>query len=203
MGRDVVHFKCHSCGHCCTDVVCLPTPWDVVRIVRDTKRHPLEFLTFIQPDEITGVDKNDPTWLDVDGEKYMMALYRDAKGCFFLDKKTKRCTIYDSRPILCRLYPFKLNETREGDFKGFSLHKDVGCPKNRDGVVETEPLYELYLDDSVHHRDYDGLVDAFNEKEYEGKKPEDFLDLFIEVKTKKVVKPRRVEKKKAVRAKGR
>lgn len=185
MGRHTVNFKCHSCGHCCTDVVCLPTPWDVIRIVREERVHPREFLDFIQPDEIRGVAKNDPTWLDVRGEKYMMALKRGPKGCFFLNKRTRKCTIYESRPILCRLYPFKLHESRDGEFRGFSLHTDVGCPKNRDGVVETEPMYALYLDDRDHHRDYDDLVAHFNAKDYPGKKPEDFLDLFITVKAAK------------------
>ncbi|MBI2424001.1 MAG: YkgJ family cysteine cluster protein [Candidatus Hydrogenedentes bacterium] len=184
MGRDSVQFQCHHCGHCCTEVVCLPTPWDVVRIVRDTGFNPYDFLEFLTPDEITGVDEGDPSWLSVGGERYMMALRRDAKGCFFLDKKTRYCSIYESRPILCRLYPFKLEETRDGAFKGFSLHTDVGCPRNRDGKVETAPLYALYLEDSGHHSDYDDLVEVFNRDAYSGKKPEDFIELFVEVPKK-------------------
>ena len=109
-----------------------------------------------------------------------MALKRGKKGCHFLDKKTRYCSIYESRPILCRLYPFKLDEFRDGSFKGFSLHKDVGCPKHRDGKVDTIPLYELYLDDSIHQRDYNDLVEVFNSRDYEGKAPEDFIKMFVE-----------------------
>ncbi len=185
MGRYTVNFRCHSCGHCCTDVICLPTPWDVIRMARETGKNPYRFLEFITPDDIDGVEKNDPTWLKVKNKRYMMALKRSAQGCHFLDKQTKRCTIYESRPLLCRLYPFKLEETRDGEFKGFSLHKDVGCPKNRDGVMDTEPLYEIYKEDAEHHEDYDALVAAFNGRDYPGKKPEDFIATFITIRQAK------------------
>jgi Fe-S-cluster containining protein len=185
MGRYTVQFKCHSCAHCCTDVICLPTPWDVIRIVRETGQDPEHFLEFITPADIEGVTKNDPAWLRIGDAKYMMALKRGPKGCHFLNKQTKKCSIYAARPILCRLYPFRLEETRGGVFKGFSLHDDVGCPKNRDGEVQTEPLYELYRDDREHHEDYNALVAAFNRKQYPGKKPEDFIGMFITIRRKK------------------
>lgn len=179
MGRDIVHFKCHHCNHCCTEVVCLPTPFDVIRIVKGTNANPYEFLEFLSPEEITGVDKNDPTWLECDDDRYIMALRRDDKGCHFLDKKTKYCGIYESRPILCRLYPFALHESRDGEFRGFSLHTDVGCPRHRDGKVPVKPLYDLYLEDSKHQEDYQVLVDVFNARDYEGKRPQDFIEMFV------------------------
>jgi hypothetical protein len=43
-------------------------------------------------------------------------------------------------------------------------------------------LYELYLEDCEHHTDYETLVDVFNKREYKGKKPEDFIEMFIKVK---------------------
>ncbi|GMV99623.1 MAG: hypothetical protein AMXMBFR84_07620 [Candidatus Hydrogenedentota bacterium] len=179
MGRYHVQFSCHHCNHCCTEVVCLPTPWDVVRIVKNTKQDPYEFLEFLATDEIEEVEDDDPTWLDVDGDRYIMALRRDKRGCHFLDKKTRYCGIYESRPILCRLYPFRLEETRDGEFKGFSLHDDVGCPRYLDGKVPTQPLYELYLEDSKHQKDYRDLVKVFNRKKYPEKRPEDFIELFV------------------------
>ena len=165
MGKDIVQFKCHHCNHCCTEVVCLPTPWDVIRIVKHTGANPYEFLEFLAPDEISEVAKSDPTWLECEDGRYIMALRRDKKGCHFLDKKTRFCGIYEARPILCRLYPFKLQETRDGQFRGFVLHKDVGCPRHQDGEVPAKPLYDLYLEDSKHQEDYDDLVQVFNAKE--------------------------------------
>jgi len=149
--------------------------------VRETGAKPSEFLEFITPDDITGVSPSDPTWLKCNGQRYLMALRRGLDGCYFLDKKTRYCSIYASRPILCRLYPFKLQETRDGDFRGFTLHKDVGCPRHRDGVYDTGPLHELYLNDRMHHDDYDTMVETFNRKDRPGRRPQEFLDLFIEV----------------------
>lgn len=179
MGRHHVHFACHHCGHCCTDVICFPTPWDVIQIVRETGHDPYEFLEFLSPEVIEGVTKSDPTWLQVHGEKYMMALKRDYLGCHFFDPKERICRIYESRPLLCRLYPFKVHESRSGEFRGFSLHKDVGCPKHRDGVVDTAPLYEIFKEDQTHLEDYRNLVSAFNRRDYPEKRPEDFIGMFV------------------------
>ena len=180
MGKNTVQFKCHHCNHCCTEVICLPTPWDVIRIVRMTGANPYEFLEFVGPDDIDDVPYSDPTWLEVNGERFMMALRRNRKGCHFLDPKTKFCSIYDARPILCRLYPFKVQETRDGEFKGFTLHKDVGCPRHRDGVYEVKPLHDLYVHDCEHQDDYNQLVSVFNRKHYAGKKAEDFIEMFVQ-----------------------
>lgn len=179
MGKHTVQFACHHCNHCCTEVVCLPTPWDVIRIVRATGRNPYEFLEFVTPDDIDEVSKNDPTWLDCDGKRYMMALRRHGQRCHFLDKKTRFCTIYDARPILCRLYPFRVTEYADGTFKGFALHENVGCPRHRDGVYQVKPLYDLYIEDEKHQDDYRSLVKAFNRKKYDGKRPEDFIESFV------------------------
>jgi Fe-S-cluster containining protein len=180
MGKDVVQFKCHHCSHCCTEVVCLPTPWDVLRIVRETGADPKEFLTFVTDEDIDDVDDDDATWLEVGKKQYLMALKRDEQGCFFLDKKTRFCSIYESRPMLCRLFPFRLQEDKKGKFKGFTLHKDVGCPRHKDGEVATKPLHELYLADDEHQDEYIDLVTFFNGLYYEDKKPEDFVNLFIQ-----------------------
>ena len=182
MGSQFVYFKCQHSNHCCRDVVCLPTPWDVLRIAVTTGADPRRFVEFLTPEEITGVEKNDPTWLHINGDRFLMALWRDPEeGCYFLGKETKYCTIYEQRPILCRLYPFKLHETREGEYSHFTLHKDVGCPRDKGAKVATAPLYELYLQDKMHQEDYVTLVETFNEKASKDTRPEDFLNLFLEI----------------------
>jgi Fe-S-cluster containining protein len=159
-------------------VVCLPTPWDVVRLAKETGEDPYRFLTFVKPGEISEVPKSDPTWLFVNGERYMMGLRRTKTGCHFLDKRTGFCKAYESRPILCRLYPLALHETRAGAFKGFTVHTDVECPRSRDGVVETPRLYQLYLQDYRHQEDYEDLVSVFNRQKDLRRKPADFIKMF-------------------------
>ena len=174
MGEDFVQFKCHHCNHCCTDVICLPTPWDVRRIMKMTGKDAFEFVEFLTPSEVEDVEEDDPTWLDIDGDRYIMALQRDEKtGCTFLNNKTRLCSIYEARPMLCRLYPFKVRETKSGKYKGFTLHSDVGCPKYKDGKVPTAPLYDLYIQDDLNLEDYNDLVEVCNGKHSEGKEAED------------------------------
>ena len=181
MGKKTVHFKCHHCGHCCRDVVCLPTPQDVIRIVKATGVAPEKFLEFLTPDQISEVPKSDPTWLRCGKKRYIMALRRKKKGCFFVDRQTRLCTVYDARPILCRLYPFKLHEKRDGSFKSFTLHPDgdVECPRYRDGEVPTKPLYDYYLEDCGHQENYDDLVAVFNRKKDKNRRPQDFIGMFV------------------------
>jgi len=144
-----------------------------------TGEDPFNFIEFLTPDEIEDVDDDDPTWLIVKGEKYMMALQRDERtGCHFLNNETRLCSIYDARPLLCRLYPFKAIEGDKGEYKGFTLHDDVGCPKHQDGVVPTRPLWDLYCQDEINQEDYSELVEVFNGMDYPGKEVEDFVVMF-------------------------
>ena len=159
--------------------MCLPTPWDVIQIVRTTGLNPYKFIEFIPPDEISEVPKSDPTWLRRNGRRHMMALRRDKKGCYFRDPNRSGCTAYTSRPILCRLYPLKLHETRDGEFHSFTLHTNVGCPRHRDDEAPCGPAYELYLEDRKHQEDYADLVEFFNRNRSKDKRPEDFVKLFI------------------------
>lgn len=158
----------------------MPTPWDMRRIAKMTGEDPFDFIEFLEPDELEDMDDDDPTWLKVNGKRYIMALERDEeKGCYFLDQKTKFCKIYDARPILCRLFPFELHETEDGGFKKFTLHKDVDCPKNTDGEYAVGPLWDLAVQDDLNQDDYHELVEFFNKQEYEGKEIEDFVLLFV------------------------
>jgi hypothetical protein len=72
-----------------------------------------------------------------------------------------------------------VHETREDEYKAFSLHKDVGCPKHRDDVYQTGPLYAMYLEDKKRQDDYFDLVDYFNDDDSPDKRPEEFIKLFI------------------------
>lgn len=179
MGKDTVRFSCHHCTHCCTEVVALPTPWDVKRIVKMIGADPERFLEFLAPDEIQGVEKSDPTWIECDDDRYLMALRRTKRGCHFLNPATHLCKIYEARPLLCRLFPFRVIETKTGKFKGFALHQDVECPRNKDGIVPTKPLYDYYIQDEINQEDFHDLVEMFNVKRYKNKDPDDFVTLFM------------------------
>ncbi|HOV32815.1 MAG TPA: YkgJ family cysteine cluster protein [Candidatus Hydrogenedens sp.] len=179
MGKFFVNFKCHHYGYCCTNVICCPTPYDIVNIVKKTNLCPKIFLEFITPDKIEGINKSDPTWLKINGNKYLMTIKRTKNGCFFRDKQKGICKIYSHRPLLCRLFPFKVRETKLGEIHSFSLHRDIECPKYRDGVVNVKELAEIWAEEQKHQEDYQDLVEFFNNQTYNDKKPFDFINLFV------------------------
>jgi hypothetical protein len=80
--------------------------------------------------------------------------------------------------MLCRLYPFKVIEDADGNYQGFELHDDVGCPKHQDGAVPAKPLWDLYCQDDLNQEDYHELVEVFNAHDYPGKEVADFVVMF-------------------------
>jgi hypothetical protein len=100
-----IGFECTRCGRCCTG----------------TETDPHTATVF--PDEIRAIrERTDQSWDGIArpmpfgvredrGETFEWALQTDADGtCTFLqaDASHTRCSVYDSRPLLCRTYPFSL-----------------------------------------------------------------------------------------------
>ena len=91
-----VSFDCKLCGRCCGDTEdhtrhVLLLKVDAKRITNQTNLDVSEFA-----DEVEG------------SEPYVYEMKKPENGqCFFL--KNSRCTIYNSRPLICRFYPFQLD----------------------------------------------------------------------------------------------
>jgi len=73
-------------------------------------------------------------------------------SCIFLGKDKEKgiyeCTIYDARPVLCRLYPFDLKRTSANSF----LLKIIPCCKglnNEDGEFVDESFITKHLLESI------------------------------------------------------
>jgi hypothetical protein len=92
-----VAFTCSLCGRCCGDTEdhvrrVLLLKLDTNRITNETS---LDVSAFADP-----VEGSEPY-------VYEMKKPKDGK-CFFL--KNNRCTIYKARPLICRFYPFQLDD---------------------------------------------------------------------------------------------
>jgi Fe-S-cluster containining protein len=96
-----IGFKCQSCGQCCygEDNSVVVFPFEIKEILTATR---LDWLEAVQPPE-------EGEW-DIDGCFHTLEwrLRKEGLSCRFL--KDNRCSIYESRPILCRTYPFYLNQ---------------------------------------------------------------------------------------------
>jgi len=102
-----VGFECDLCARCCTrefnDHVFLLTA--------DTKR-----VKDISPDSLEPAPYYE--LCDQHGRFYVSGYALKAKedgSCIFLDNNSKRCSIYDKRPTICRLYPYMLHREPDED----------------------------------------------------------------------------------------
>ncbi|MEK6979078.1 MAG: YkgJ family cysteine cluster protein [Candidatus Micrarchaeota archaeon] len=100
------HPFCLRCGNCCTRFGVCVTPFDIERIKKETGLKPEEFLDIV-PD-FPNRERKEPAIL-IDGKPFILVLKRKRKQdeiCNFYSEDGQGCMIYDSRPMLCRTYPF-------------------------------------------------------------------------------------------------
>lgn len=102
---------CLRCGKCCTSFGVCITPSDMMRICHATGLEPLEFVSAIpEPPER---ERTEPAVL-IDGKRSLIVLkWRKERACTFYS--ASGCSVYRSRPRLCRTYPFVLKRGRLAD----------------------------------------------------------------------------------------
>jgi len=99
-------FSCTRCGACCRGTpedanLVMVTPAEIDRLVAETGLDPGS-IAEPYPDYIRTDDGGSIT--------FEWCLRRNTSGCIFLDGN--RCRVYDSRPWICRTYPFMLEGKR-------------------------------------------------------------------------------------------
>ena len=120
-----INFECSRCGKCCGDTEekirhILLLKSDIDRISKETLLNYTEFA-----EKSTGT------------EPYIYELKKTKSGsCFFL--KNNLCTIYEIRPLICRFYPFPLENLGNNKYT-FSFTKK--CP----GIGKGSLLKKLFF----------------------------------------------------------
>lgn len=117
----------HCPGHCCHLLLGL-TVHDVARICVGLD---------VQPDLFCRLQPRDDDWngeaIDIDGEAHFLLLNSggmqpdgSSQACVFLHDlgAAQRCSIYELRPMTCRLYPFSWWQG-----KAFSGPQKIWCPE--------------------------------------------------------------------------
>lgn len=145
-----IRFKClENCGKCCTDLEIPLRDEDVARI-EELGYSTWEFVdyekTFYRGDKFLG---------------YALKKRPFDGACIFLDPETKRCRIYDHRPLACRLYPFIF--VKHGNVMEIYVKEDSFCPgiDHPDG----EPVGEEFI-----LREYGGLLREYQKSLLEAEK---------------------------------
>lgn len=122
-----MRFKCSRCTRCCGDT-------------ETRTRHVLLFEKEVERiSEITSKPMKafSRRILGYEPYVYEMKKSKDAK-CIFLDQKT--CTIYASRPLICRYYPFEL---KPGGNKNFEFSPTSECPSIGKGEVLKKSYFDI------------------------------------------------------------
>jgi len=108
------------CGRCCTSFGVCVTPFDIKRISQATGMDPISFVMAIPepPDR----ERTEPAVI-IDGERSLIVLRWSTENiCGFYSGTG--CKIYDDRPLLCRTYPFNLDNGQK-----LADMKSRACPK--------------------------------------------------------------------------
>jgi len=126
---------CKECGRCCAVFYINVTDADVIRIAKETDRSPQDFVDLCPSKSIIGQDED--CNLKMQTGTYRIILVERGGRCIFqLDDR--RCGIYESRPLPCRIFPFDikdgkvvLNRDAIGVCKGLS---SKGHPIDEDNI---------------------------------------------------------------------
>jgi Fe-S-cluster containining protein len=132
-----LRFECTGCGGCCT--------------ARGEYAH-----VYLNPEEAAdlarelslGVREFRRRFTFVDEYGYTQLRFDDST-CVFLDRQTKRCTVYGARPTQCRTFPFWRGLVEDGRFtpEARELCEGIGRgPAHRREDVEARML-EMELAD--------------------------------------------------------
>ena len=150
--------SCLRCGRCCTQFGVCVTSFDVKRISEATGLKPEEFLDLI-PD-YKERERTEPAIL-IDGEYSILVLKRQIDDkCFFFSNDG--CSIYKSRPMLCRTYPFRVQSPASCSLKEMKSRDCIESwtPDNEEKkqYVRDCKKYELQVEE------YNKLVQKWNKK---------------------------------------
>lgn len=126
-----VCFACNGCGLCCGD-----TPQKKRRILllaSEAKNISAKTHLLIENFSIEVIDS----------DLYVYEMEKPKGRCFFL--KDNRCSIYESRPLICRFYPFELRFNPDRDMHVFNY--TLECPAiNKEGkLLAKQNFEELFL----------------------------------------------------------
>lgn len=108
--------SCLNCGRCCTSFgVCISE--QDVKLICDKTGFSEDFFVQYVPNYESRERKEKPVLIN--GKKMLRILkwksnpdvyLKNKHVCIFYNEKEKICNIHSFRPLLCRTYPFKLNE---------------------------------------------------------------------------------------------
>jgi Fe-S-cluster containining protein len=158
--RSLLKFRCTGCGNCCKEPLLPLTDGDVKRIAKGTGEKPKDFIRWVDRHGIE-MDDEPEGFVMLRQGKRVMVLRHTRWGCYFLGKDN-RCTIYKSRPLGCRIFPFDGTFKKDGKLRHLKLIQAADCKYELDGKNDVKALHEL---DTQHEKagdDWEGRIADWN-----------------------------------------
>lgn len=134
-GEKYLKFRCTGCGNCCKEPLLPLTDADIRRIARHTGEATDKIVRWVDSD---GIDMDDEpeAFVSLRQGRRVMVLRHEGGGCLYLGPDD-RCTIYNHRPLGCRIFPFDPTFHASGTLRRLKLIQATDC------------LYELDSDNDV------------------------------------------------------
>jgi Fe-S-cluster containining protein len=154
-GERFLKFRCTGCGNCCKDPILPLTDQDVVRIEQRTGVAASTFVRWVDRNAID-LDDEPEAFVRLRQGKRVMVMRQGRGGCHFLGKDD-RCTIYGSRPLGCRIFPFDPTYSEQGKLRRLKLIQATDCLYELDGSNDPNVVREL-------HERHDGATTRYQER---------------------------------------
>lgn len=159
----LLRFRCTGCGNCCRDPLLPVTDADLLRIVEHTGLAASELVKWI---DRHGIDlPGEPeSFVTLRHGRRVMVLRHVHGHCRFLGADD-RCTIYEARPLGCRIFPFDPDFNREGELVRLRMIDATECPYERDGKNSKTKIRALYYKSEAERSQYEAKVAEWNREQ--------------------------------------
>ena len=137
----LLQFRCTGCGNCCKEPLLPLTDEDLRRLVRHTGEDPMKLVRFVSRDDIDLDHEPDAFAMLRQGRRVMVLKHR-AGGCIFLGSDN-RCSVYDARPLGCRIFPFHPTFSASGKLRHLKMIEATECLYELDGKNGIQALRRL------------------------------------------------------------
>ena len=143
--NEQVTFSCTSCGNCCRGVKdqIMLEPLDAYRLAQHL-RHRTDSVETI---EDVYSQYTHPAMLEEIYPVFLLNTRTEDQSCVFL--RDSRCSVYDGRPRVCRLYPFTVENGHRGRRFAYYQCIDQHAAHFKGGRVSVEEwMYQNFTRDA-------------------------------------------------------
>ena len=181
-GEKYLKFRCTGCGNCCKEPLLPLTDSDIKRIVRHTGEASHELVRWVDKNGIDMDDEPEAFVMLRQGRR-VMVLRHEGGGCRYLGSDD-RCTIYNHRPLGCRIFPFDPTFAEDtGKLRRLKLIPATDCLYELDGKNDVDGIRVLHGRHLKATSTYQSKVARWNARQTErksrGKKVQTAREFFV------------------------